>query len=156
MDPCKSCTKTTFFVFFFLLLFHWCQHIDNPATERKWFCYYRKWLAKQLFQRLCFVRGRKQLAAVWLCRRHWLSVHAERWPTLIKSQRRRIVAQVAWNRSMLPAYRTEHGEVSRDARSQTSRTDGEAIDVVAVKEMLEQKLTLPFAQGNCGKASLGA
>lgn len=36
----------------------------------------------------CFVRGRKQLAEVWLCRRHRLSVHAERQPSLIKSQRR--------------------------------------------------------------------
>lgn len=79
MDQGRNCTKN-------ISVFNDCAidvtwYINNPAPEHI-FLLLQKWLAKQLFQRLCFlscfVRGRKQLAEVWLCWRHWLSVHAER------------------------------------------------------------------------------
>lgn len=49
MDPCKSCTKTFFF--------YYCAIDVSTLTilpQNKFILLLQKWLAKQLFQRLCF------------------------------------------------------------------------------------------------------
>lgn len=77
MDQGRSCTKTFLgSITVPLMWVHW-----QSCHRTHLFCYYRNdcqtVVSAPLFLR-CVVRGRKQLAEVWLCWRHWLSVHAER------------------------------------------------------------------------------